>query len=271
MKSRGRTPFGAFSSLSRSGSRSSRGRRRTAPFPGARATILLLAWTTACPAAPPVPGRDVPGDRPAPQGPDRAPAARNGTRRVGLQQYEKILFDLKRFHPAEFEELCRLREADYPAFRERLRRILLADRVLNLMRRRYPKEYERLTRLRIKDPEAFYREILSTKNGPPAGSASFRKGGRPPRPPILPTPDRNRIRELSEMYRTAQTPEERDRIRSEARAILERRFDESRRRTANRIAQIRRDLDRLEERNRRYEADRDRIIDRRLREMFPPD
>jgi hypothetical protein len=168
------------------------------------------------------------------------------------------------------------------------------ERFFEFIRQQDPEDYERLHRLRETNRAAFRAEIAERirrerdrrglpefHEGPPfawnAGPCGERKhhgprGGRPDgaamriHSPELEALER-RARELARAVREAETEEHRDQAEAELRDVLGRAFDLREQLRRERLQQMRAHLDAIEKFLAERAANRDAIIERRLRRL----
>lgn len=170
------------------------------------------------------------------------------------------------------------------------------ERFFEIIRNRNPDEYERLRQLRETDPTAFRQEILDriererARRGfaPPAvegpGPRAFRNGDRETRRPRggdagdamkVHSPEieahERKAQELAEQARSAKTDEERAALLKALRAELASAFDLREQMRRERIQQMRERLEKVESFLALRQANRDAILDRRVRELIGED
>lgn len=222
------------------------------------AAAALALFTPSSSAQPPArPPAETPGAAQTP------PSSRTTTPRRDAPELRRLLRQLREEYPSEFGELEQLRLRRDPEFRAQLRRILVADRVMNWLNATDPAGATELRQLRRSDPERYFQRIAELQH---------RAGSQRPLPPppetILPPPG-GRLDEIRHAYRESADPEERKKLREDARKILLQHFAARRRAAEERLRWIRSETERLEKSLESRGRNRDRVIRDQMSNLFP--
>ncbi|HBA84570.1 MAG TPA: hypothetical protein DCZ95_10790 [Verrucomicrobia bacterium] len=177
---------------------------------------------------------------------------------------EKWLAHIREKNPEEYDQLIKLREADPEAFRAELRERLRYRRHMAHLKET-PKLYEFLMSL---PPEE--RNRILDRLAPPPHDRSERFGDRKgPNPEMGAMEDE--IRTMVKTYRKTEKPGEKQQIQADIRNRLERLFDLRGQQRLQMIAEAEQDLQVLKKQLDERQANREKIIERRLGELLHED
>lgn len=165
------------------------------------------------------------------------------------------------------------------------------QRFMEVLREQNPEEFDRLKKLREEDPEAFRRELHQRlqkerdRRGLQAGRAMeqqppedrgrmghhLQAGGPGPEGMNVRSPETDRLeqksRELAQAYRVATDEVEKARLQAELKANLAESFDAREKLRHERFAQMENRIKKIRELMEQRQAQREEIINRRLKEL----
>ena len=230
-------------------------------------SLAYLCFLCAAALAQPPADGQIPGERPPMQG------GPPGEPRPGMM-LDRWMEKLSRENPAEYERLQALQKENPDAFRDELRNRIRGE-VGARLQREHPAIFQAIQGLPREDREWLVGRIQRAMEhgGPGRPDGNMENRGPAPENPAGPESDENesKNRELARSFREATDPAERDRLKSELRESLLKSFElrVTRRKAeianfANRISDMRKMLE-------KREANRDAIIDRRLKELTEGD
>lgn len=224
---------------------------------------LLIALTAVAAAAQPppmeeIPPPDAPALAPEPMAPDGPPL-------------DRWLERLRAKDPAEYERLQQIRREGPEGFRRALHGKLRDERILARFQ-----EFPKLCQFLLAMPEE-ERERIMKRIG--AGTGPLRGGpggpGGPRGEPPAPSPElaalEAEVHRLSQVYRDESDPAGKERLLGDLREQLEALFDLREQGREEHIARIEKDLARLKESFERRRELKDKIIERRIKELTEGD
>jgi len=190
----------------------------------------------------------------------------------GPEMVERWLEQLKAKNPAEYERLMKLRDEDPEAFHKELRTKLRKEQGRAFMDK-HPQLKEAVMALPPDERDAIMGRLLQP---PGQGPGPDGPGGPGPQRGMGPggdmrTPEieaqQEAMRTLAAAYKSAATPEEKEKARAELKAGLGKLFDLREQERAKDIEKFDKHLTELKAKLAKRQANRDQIIEKRLQEI----
>ncbi|MFH0907896.1 MAG: hypothetical protein V1929_03965 [bacterium] len=245
-------------------------------------TLIAALIATALPCALLAQDGPPPGDMPPgldmPPGPGPGPGLPPGDPHVGRrgpEMVERWLEQLEDKDPSEYERLVELREDDPDAFRKELRNKLRKEQARVFMDK-HPQLRESMMDLPPEERDARMRRLMQAGPGPGGPGPGMKRGMGPDdgggdmRTPEI-NAQQEETRKQVAAYKSAATPEEKEKAKAELKTSLGKLFDVREQQRAKEIDEFDRHIAELKAKLEKRQANRDQIIEKRMEEVTSGD